>query len=680
MGITTIDFLSYLRSLDIELYAEADKLRCRAPAGVLKPALRLEISHRKEEILDFLKAATPLPVIQPNPSEQYLPFPLTDIQQAYWLGRSDVFAMGNIATHVYLELDSQNLDVSRLNRAWQKLIERHDMLRAIVLSDGQQRILSEVPTYQIKSEDLRGKSSEVIALGLKAMRAEMSHQILPTESWPLFDIRATLLNDGWVRLHVSFDVLIADGWSLLLLFQEWQHLYQHPESTQRNLSLLFRDYVLAEKELERSELYQRSRKYWFSRLDSLPKAPDLPLAQNPSAIGQPHFERRSGHLERADWQRLKQRATQASITPSGVLLAAFAEILTVWSKTPRFTINLTMFNRLPMHPEVNQIVGDFTSLTLLEVNNSVGGTFIDRAVKIQKQLWQDLDHRYVSGVQILRELTRRQGGQTASMPVVFTSALALGSLQGDTKGLAEFGEMVYSISQTPQVWLDHQVLEQDGTLIFNWDALEDLFPSGLLDEMFGSYCEFLRQLANDEQLWLSPQRQLVPAAQLAQRKAINNTIAPIPAVTLHQLFLDRVARSPAAIAVITSEQQFTYAELSRRAHLLACKLRQLGAAPNQLVAVLMTKGWEQVVAVLAILISGAAYLPIAADLPQERQDYLLAQGEVKLGLTQSGRGNRGSQIHWLCVDTLFQGEAKTDEILFPTPYSALPTDLAYVIF
>ena len=91
-----------------------------------------------------------LPTIVPDPKERYQPFPLTEVQQAYWVGRNSAFELGNVATHSYLELDCENLDIEKLSKAWQRVIEHHDMLRAIVLPDGQQQVLKEVPPYQIE--------------------------------------------------------------------------------------------------------------------------------------------------------------------------------------------------------------------------------------------------------------------------------------------------------------------------------------------------------------------------------------------------------------------------------------------------------------------------------------------------------------------------------------------------
>ncbi|MBL1198891.1 MAG: amino acid adenylation domain-containing protein [Nostoc sp. GBBB01] len=600
-----------------------------------------------------------LPTIVPNPQQLYQPFPLTDIQQAYWLGRNEAFELGNIAAHGYLELDCHHLDLTRLNLAWQQLILRHDMLRAVILPDGQQQILSTVPAYEIEVLDLQD---------LEVMREQMSHEVLPAEQWPLFRIRATPIDEQRTRLHLSFDALIADAWSVFLLMREWLHLYNNSEFVLPSLELSFRDYVLGESTLKNTPQYQRSQEYWFNRLDSLPPAPELPLAKNPNQIANPRFQRRSSQLSPEQWRKLQHHAQQFNLTPSGVLLAAFAEILSQWSKNPKFTINLTLFKRLPLHPQVNEIVGDFTSLTLLEVDFSIPQSFSNHAQQLQQQLWQDLDNGYISGLQVQRELSRqRQSYQF--MPVVFTSTLGLESLGQDTSILSQLGEIVYSISQTPQVWLDNQIREQNGTLIFNWDAVEELFPAGLLDEMFAAYCDLLQRLITSDTIWSESQ------GELRQPTIANYPTAAISEETLHSLFIKQVQIQADSLAVITPERTLTYRELYQRAVQLASQLRELGASSDNAIAIIMKKGWEQVVAVLGILIAGAAYLPIDPELPPERQWYLITQGQVKLIVTQPHLHlSLPSGVQQVCVESQLTGDEKDIKLVQTSD------DLAYIIY
>jgi len=637
------------------------------------------IAQYKDREEGYKDSVALLPQIAPHPEDRHQPFALTDIQQAYWVGRSGAFDLGNVAAHSYMELEADSLDLERVNLALQRLVARHDMLQTIVRSDGRQQILEQLPRYDVKVNDLRGSDAQSVAAELEAMREQLSHQMLPSDQWPLFDIRASLLPGGRTRLHISFDLLISDAWSWQVLGREFFKMYQDPEQEIAPIDLSFRDYVQAEIAMQDSEIYRHSLAYWRGRLQSLPPAPELPLVQAPGSIPHPKFVRRSATLEPERWRRLKSAATRAGLTPSGVLLAAFAEILTAWSKSPCFTINLTLFNRLPIHPQVNELVGDFTSLVLLAVDNSAPEAFEVRARRLQESLWDDLDHRFVSGIRILREMARLKGGQPTPMPVVFTSTLNLDhSSQADSSPRIP-AEIVYSISQTPQVWLDHQVHEHGGALVFNWDAVEGLFPDGMLQDMFDAYCRLLDRLASDEEAWREGAARVMPVAQLEQRSAINSTQAPVSEGLLQTSFIRQVEERPHQSAVIAPGRTLTYEELYRRSLRVAQRLREMGVKPNTLVAVVMEKGWEQVVAVLGILQAGAAYLPIDAGLPKSRLWYLLEHARARFALTQSWLDQRlewPDGIERFPIDT--QGLAGIDDS--PLEPAQTQDDLAYVIY
>ena len=107
--------------------------------------------HLEQEDAVELEA---LPSVVENIEQRYLPFLLTDVQQAYLLGRSDAFELGNISTHVYIEANLLNLNVERFTQAWNLLLQRHEMLRAVFSLEGSQRILETVPFYDILFNDV----------------------------------------------------------------------------------------------------------------------------------------------------------------------------------------------------------------------------------------------------------------------------------------------------------------------------------------------------------------------------------------------------------------------------------------------------------------------------------------------------------------------------------------------
>ena len=317
-------------------------------------------------------------------------------------------------------------------------------------------------------------------------------------------------------------------------------------------------------------------------------------------------------------------------------------------------------------------------------------TFKARTLVLQEQLRRDLQHSLVSGVEVLREInSQRLIGERILMPVVFTSVLSAPSPSDEsvpTAWLGEsawMGENTYTISQTSQVWLDCQVREQGGALVYNWDAIEALFPEKLLSDMFAAYTRLLRCLADNDgcwrQNWPDISETLIPPGQLEQRAAINNTEKPVSEALLHTLFAGQVSQRPQQAAVMTPKRTIGYQELYDRANQVGHWLRNNGLHPNMLVAVVMEKGWEQVVGVMGVLMSGAAYLPIDVSLPKERLLFLLENGRVSIALTQSWHDEK---IEWpesvqrLCVDQA----GKLDLPTSPLEVIQGVEDLAYVVY
>ena len=143
------------------------------------------------------------------------------------------------------------------------------------------------------------------------------------------------------------------------------------------------------------------------------------------------------------------------MTPSTAVMTAYGAVLARWSRNKSFCLNLSILNRLPLHEEVNDIVGDFTAGSLLEMNMDQGGSFLDMALRTNRRLFDDLDHRLFTGVNVLRELQKKNGGKSSLMPYVFTSAIGL--IPAERSGLV--GRMTSNgISQTAQVFMDCQAM------------------------------------------------------------------------------------------------------------------------------------------------------------------------------------------------------------------------------
>lgn len=622
-----------------------------------------------------------LPDIIPDTENFFSAFPLTDVQQAYWIGRTNAYELGNVATHTYFELENNSLDAEKFNYAWNKVIERHGMLRAVVLPDGTQQILEKVEPYEFHIYELEGKSKKESEEVMDGVRTEMEDQILDTDCWPLFDIRVSQYGDGISRIHLSFDALIVDGWSMGVIFKDLYHYYNgNREDELEALEISYRDYVKTEEVFRTTDLYKKEEKYFWDRLLTFPPSPDLPLEMNPSDIEKPIFSRLSFILEKEKWEKFKKRAIENNLTPTGLLIGAYAKVLSLWSEHPEFTINLTFFNRLPMHDQVNLLVGDFTSLKLLPVYKHNSSSFKTWAASIQDQLWKELDHRYFSGVQVIRELSQRSENRKAAlMPVVFTSMLGLENKSDEGSEISKFGELIYNVSQTPQVYLDNQVSERNGNLSINWDVVEELFPDGLLQLMFEAYSGLIDDLSKDEFDWEKSGRDLIPENQKKKRSKINSTDAEESEKTLHSLFIDQYRKNPDKKAIITSKGSISYGGLFNYSGTIAEILMGKGVKSNKLVAIVMDKGVEQIAGAMGILMSGGAYLPVSPDVPEKRLALLLEDGEVDFILTQSWLEQKLSwpeDVELISVDTLDINNFFDHEKIYDSNHE----DFAYVIY
>ncbi|QWF82465.1 non-ribosomal peptide synthetase [Amycolatopsis sp. CA-230715] len=619
----------------------------------------------------------PAPVVVPDPAARYEPFPLTGLQQAYVTGRDDVYELGGVATHYYREFDSETLDVDRFLGSLEKLVQRHEMLHATVSADGTQRVLRD-HAVPVTVDDLRHLDGTAAAERLDRTRAAMSHHVMPLEDGPLFEVRISRLTKSKVRVHIGVDLLIADVRSIQIFYDDWELLYNGKELAPLTGEVSFRDYLIAtERDADDAE-YRRARDYWMDRIDTMPGAPRLPVVER-AKNAKSRFRRIESQLDAGTWTRITNRAGKYGVTPSAVLLAAYAVVLRTWSGSERFLLNIPMFNRQPLHHRIDEVIGDFTTILPLAVDARGDHGIAELAIRIQRQLLSDMDHRRFSGIEVLRELALRDGAATSAVaPVVFASGRGQGRgyLTGEW-----IGEPGYAISQTPQVWVDNQTYEKDGELHFNWDTVEGLFPVGVVEEMFAAYCGVLELLAGGDSGWESGVDSVLPGWQREVIESVNDTAAPIDVQLLHGPLVECALADPSARAVFADGEWTTFGELYVRACRTARTLRSLGVGPGQVVAVSMDKTAAQITAVVAVLLAGGVYVPIDPELPTARRHHMATHAGARLILTTEAR----ETLDWpdntrvALLDTAPVDLAEATRDATPEQVSQLD-DLAYIIY
>lgn len=612
-------------------------------------------------------ASAPADAARPGENE---PFSLAPMQHAMWVGRQDNQQLGGVAGHLYVEFDGGPIDPERLRTAATALARRHPMLRVRFQPDGTQRIIpaDECGAFAVHVEDLRERNSAAADQRLAAIRAAKSHQQL---DGAVFELAVTLLPDQRSRLHVDLDMQAADAMSYRTLMSDLAALYLGRDLPALNYT--YRQYrqAIEAEEAQPQPARDADRAWWAQRLPELPDPPALPTA---AGRGGNQSTRRWHWLDPQTRDALFARAQARGVTPAMALAAGFANTLARWSTTSRFLLNVPLFGRQGLHPDVDSLVGDFTSSLLLDVDLIGADTAAARAQVVQDAMRTAAAHSAYPGLSVLRDLSRHRGTQVLA-PVVFTSALGLGELFGsDVTG--QFGTPGWIISQGPQVLLDAQVTEFDGGVLVNWDVREGIFPPGVIDAMFAYHIDELLRLASADDAWDAPGPPALPEAQRAVRAATNGRTAEPSGEALHDGFFRQAERQPDAPAVLASSGDLSYAQLRDQALAVAAALRAAGVTAGDTIAVMGPKTTEQIPALLGILSIGAVYLPIGVDQPRDRAERILASGGVRLAAVCGGQRQSMPVPEVVLADVLRDapsgaeiGSARID-----------PGGLAYVLF
>ncbi len=623
----------------------------------------------RAKLLDRLKRSEPQSTqITMDSNGRYEPFAMTDMQQAYWLGRSRQLDGGDVAMHLYLEFQSKTYDIERLEWALNTVIARHDMLHAVVLDSEHQQVLSDYPQVNIELNDLSGAPQKVDNL-----RDELAHRKSDLTQWPQNKVVVSKLSDQDYRLHLSLDLWCIDGRSYQILLKEFASLYQNGDAAQLiNAELKFRDYVIYQQQQQSSPASVKAKAYWEHRLESLPAAPSLPTSRREQK--KQGFQRFLTQLSTRDTVKLKTYAQKHGVTLSSVLMTLYSLVLGKWSGESRFTLNIPRFNRPNVHPDVPHVIGEFATFSLLEVNLDANLSFAQQVKNLQQQMMQDMEHASVSGMELLRSLTQKHGS-VANMPVVFTASPELGQEQKQFEDeVSVFGTIKHAISQTPQVDLDCQYFMLKDQLNVNWDALVHKFEPNVIADMFGEFERLLHNICSAEADWQKTLRAEVPKAQQEVWDKANDTQTPYELVHWETVLKQHALTQPHSQALICGEASITWSQMHDQIRIMAANI-QACEPSSGLVALHLPKGPQQIMAAYACVIAGYAYLPIDFEAPQERVAAILSESRADL-IVQNDKGSVfSSEVSHIDVDDLIQD---TGNLLLSHELKA--DQLAYVIY
>ncbi|MGD7411389.1 amino acid adenylation domain-containing protein, partial [Ralstonia pseudosolanacearum] len=585
-------------------------------------------------------ARADLPAI--SAAERGAQVPMSFAQRALWfLAQIDGITQVHLVP-IGVQLRG-HLDRDALRRALDRIVARHEALRTtFAVADGQpvQRILpAHAARLHLDETDLRGHGHPHDALQrLIALECETPFNLGTDPA-----IRGRLIRqaDDAYTLLVTLHHIATDGWSVGVFLRELGALYNAFTQAQDDplpaLALQYADYSLWQQRWMASDAPQRQAAYWKTMLADAPEQLELPT-DHPRPLRRAYAGALLDvTLDATLTAGLKALSRRHGTTLFMTLLTGWAILLSRLSRQRDVVIGTAVANR--GHAEVEPLIGFFANMLALRVDLDDAPTVgqLLRQVKaraIAAQQHEDLPFEHVV------ELTRptRSLARNPLFQVVFVwqntpeEALALNGLTAtplrmETRTTAKFDLTL--------------ALQETGDRISGGiEYATALFEPGTI-ERFAGYLRTLLQAMVDDDARPVDRLPMLPAAERQHLLAGADAAAhAVSEATLPQLFERQAAQTPEAIAVVFEAQSLTYAELNRRANRLAHGLIAQGIGPAQFVGIALPRGLDLLVALLAVLKAGAAYLPLDPDYPQDRLAFMIEDAQPTLVITHAAVADR----------------------------------------
>ena len=607
-------------------------------------------------------------------------YPLSPMQQGMLFHKLRDPTSGMYVEQLVFRLTG-GLDVKVFETAWREVLARYPILRTAFVWEGLDQPLQVVRVrvgLPWTEHDWRDVPAGEQQARLDALLSEDRDRGFNPASAPLMRFVIVRLTDDAYNCVWSHHHLLLDGWSVPLVLQELFAFYEaarRGETVRLEARRPYRDYIawLGRQDMSEAEAFWRDALRGFSAPTPLPTDRSGGGATVPPASSPPEQHRR---LTAATTRALLEMARTHGLTLNTLVQGAWALLLGRYSGEEDVVFGATVSGRSVDLAGVDTMVGILINTLPVRACLSPDMPLLPWLKQLQDRHVEQLPYEHSPLALVQRWSGLAWGEALFSSLLVVENYPVDAELRGANLPLSI--QLVRAVEQTNYALT--VVVVPDEELALRMIYAADLFEPATIARMLGHFQTLLEGIAERPDRRLSELPLLTAEERERALGAWNDTQGWYPAdACLHELFEAQAERTPNGVAVVFEGVRMTYRELNRRANRLARRLRQLGARPNQLVAVVLEKGWEQVAAVLAVVKSGAAYVPIDPDLPAERLRHLLEHGQVELALTHT---RLDEELSWpegierLRVETYVPEEGDDRGL----ERAQRPDDLAYVIY
>ncbi|MER7009271.1 amino acid adenylation domain-containing protein, partial [Dactylosporangium sp. NPDC000555] len=606
------------------------------------------------------------------------PAPLSYQQERLWL-----LEQLHPGTAAYNELFAVSLrgplDADRLDAALAQVVRRHDVLRTAIRLDGARPV--QVVTADAAAP-LRVESWEHLPAERRETAAAERIRALAREPFDL--ARAPLLRAYLARLDAGHHVLaltlhhlVTDGWSLRVLLAE---LVAHYDAGGRAplppLTAQYADY--ARRQRADGPGAEERLAFWVRSLAGAPTELELPVDRpHPPVAGHDGAEH-TFTVDPAVLDGVRALAAAQRATPFMVLLAAFDVVLSRWSRQDDVVVGTPVANR---HSSATEgLVGFFVNTVPLRADLSGRPTFRALVDRVRDSVVPALEHQDVPFERIVQAV---RAAPDARRNPLFQVMFALHNLPEEPPAPGGLSiAPVPGLHHSAKFDLTLAFVETGGALRGHLEYRTDLFDAPTVARLAGHLTTLLADAVADPDRPIGSLRLMDPHELAAVLLDWHPPALPrTGGATLHEAFAAQAARTPDAVAVVDGAERLTYAALAERVDRLAARLRRAGVTRGTLVALRLGRGADLVVAVLAVLRAGGAYVPTDPQAPPQRLRHILDDTAAPFLLTRSSLAadapaRPGTEV--LLVDAPDEPDATGAA---PVPFEPGDgDDLAYVIY
>jgi len=618
------------------------------------------------------------------PAPDGVDLPLSFAQQRLWFldrleGRSGVY---NIASGLFLE---GTLDIDALRRSLDTIVQRHAVLRTrFVEKDGRAiQVVQPEPDYRYFSEDLTGlPQADKRAEAFRRARME-ARQPFDLARDPMLRVGLLTLSEDVHVLLTTMHHIVSDGWSIEVLVRELCGCYRAyrdgREPDLEPLPLQYADFAWSQRQWLEGNDYRDQLAWWCDTLRDCPPMLALPT-DRPRPVTQ-GFEGAvvPFSLSPELSQALEKLAETEGTTLFTFLLTCFSLMLARLADQDDFAVGTPVAGR--HRKELEPLVGFFVNTIVLRQRFSGRASFRETLEQANDRVLDAFDHQEIPFEQVVEAIDPDRG--LGVSPLFQVSFMWRNTPKPDmTLPDLELSIMEVAVDLA-KFDLTLIMEEADGVLQGSAEYRTDLFDRETIARWQGTFERLLEDIVADPDKTVaewdlhrpSERRQMLETWQGATHDLCDRPL-------IAGRFETRVAQRPDAPALISEawdgvpSQHVSYAELNGRANRMARHLRERGARPDTLVGLYLPRSVELVVAILAVLKAGAAWLPLDPDVPAERLGAMMEDAAAPILVTDAGRAL--PRFTGTVVDLC---NSPTDHLPDDEPAQLSdPQNLAYAIF